>query len=251
MRTAIFLVAFVVMSTATFPDANAWLARLEPLSGLNAGLRYFLLHVPYALLAGMLFALARIGSRLPANPIWYGALGLLAVAHLCAAFVPSVYLALAKPLLVAAIVMVLLRLQPRAGSLYEATIVPGVLAFVALTLLTSMSLRFAQDFGGFGLWHPALDRMPADLGNLALAAIVAAAFIVASRIRHRSLQPCPAKPWLAAGVVVWAVAEGLRFAGAYSVYADAVRIAAHGALFVGMFYLLSHLLPRRAADEAA
>jgi hypothetical protein len=242
VRAGVFFVAFVVMMVATFADAVALLARVA-----NPWLAY----VPAALVAAALLAHARVAPRLPQDPAWTIVLALLALAQLGAAFVPPAYAGLVRYPLVVAIVLVLLRLKPRVGSLYEATPVPGILAFLSLTALLSQSVAIVKDLAAAGLSHAAIERIPAPMANVAAAAIVVAAFIVASRIRHRTLQPCPAKSWLAAGLLAWIVAAAAAHAHALAEYAAYGLLAAHAMLFVGAAYLLSHLLPRRAADELA
>ena len=108
------------------------------------------------------------------------------------------------------------------------------------------------------------DRVPAAYLDLALAAVVVAAFIMASGVRFRSLQPNSASTWMMLGILAWVVAQLVEPAepllrtyglhkqpavAAFIAHAPAIRgglqIVAHALLFVGGLTLLSHLLPER------
>lgn len=242
MRAAVFHIAFVVMTVAMFPDVAVL---FDQLAGP------WLVYVAGALLSAALLAHARVAPRLPANPAWMVALTALAIAQLATPWVPMVFHSAITLALVAAVVMVLLRLGPRVGSLYDAGLVPGILAFFALTALLSRSIAITASLAAAGLMHPAIARVPPPMANVIAAAFVVAAFVVASGIRHRALQPCPAKAWLGAGLAVFVVAAAAAHFPAAAAYAGHALLAAHVMLFAGAVYLLSHLLPRRAADELA
>jgi len=252
IRPAVFFVAYVVMMVATFPDAAALLpASVNPL----------LLYVPAAIAAAAVLAHARIPPRLPGNPVWYAVLAVLAIAQFAspflgvvlfaAPFVALPYLAIVKPLLMLAVVLVLLRLRPRVGDLHAAEVMPGFTAFVALTALTHSSFAIVKDLAAAGMTHPMIEKVPGPMANFVAAAVIAAAFIALSGIRHRALQLSPAKAWLVPGIVLWyASAVAMHFAATRE-YAPYGLVAGHVMLFIGATYLLSHLLPRREADELA
>ena len=251
-RSAIFFLAYVVMMFATFGDARALLPpEVNPL----------VLYVPAGLIAAAVLAHARIPPRLPDNRGWYVALAILAIAQFmhpflgvvlfAADFVALPYLAIVKPLLMLAIALTLLRVKPRVGNLYLSGLVPGFTVFLALTALVHQSVALVKDFAAAGVTHPAIEKIPAPMTNVAAAAVIAVIFVMLSGIRHRSVQWNPSKGWLVAGIVVW-------LASAASVHFPEVRqygmyglVAGHVMLLVGMTYLLSHLLPRRDADELA
>ncbi|MBC8022017.1 MAG: hypothetical protein H7Y14_02785 [Burkholderiales bacterium] len=243
MRAVIFFVALTVMIAATFQDAAAILSRWG---------RPELVYIPAAIVAAALMAHARVASRLALNVGWYLVLAILALVFIAAPWAPVPFIdVVARPLLMVAIVLVLLRLTPRAGSLYERTSVPSVLVFLAFTALLYESIPIVDNIRAFGLSHPSIEKIPAPMANVAAAAIVVAIFIVASGIRHRFLQTNPTRGWLWAGLALWIAAAGASHVRAYAMYAEYVLTAAHVLLFVGAFYLLSHLLPRRGADEAS
>ncbi len=243
IRAVVFFIALVVLIGATFQDIAAILSRWGPL---------VLVYIPAVVIAAALMAHARVPSRLPTHPGWYGVLGVLALAFIAAPWAPVPFIdVVARPLLMAAVVLALLRLTPRAGSLYERTSVPGVLVFLAFTALLYESIPIVDNIRAFGLSHPSIEKIPAPMANVAAAAIVVAIFIVASGIRHRFLQTNPTRGWLWAGLALWIAAAGASHVRAYAMYADYALTAAHVLLFVGAFYLLSHLLPRRGADEAS
>jgi hypothetical protein len=241
-RPAIFFVAYVVMMVATFDDAAALASRLAS---------PFLLYLPAALVAAAVLAHARIPPRLPETWGWYVALVLLTLAQLATLVVASPYLAFVKPALMLAVALTLLRAKPRAGNLYQGETMPGFTAFLAFTALVSMSIRPLADLAAVGVTHPAIERIPAPMTNLAAAAVLAAAFIVLARLRRRSMQPNPAKAWLVPGIVVFLVAAAAMHSKATLEYARYGLLAAHLMLFIGATYLLGHLLPGRATDEMA
>ena len=252
IRPALFFAAYVVMMVATFADAAALVSpRVNPL----------LLYVPAALIAAGVLAHARIPPRLPQHPGWYVALGLLALAQFAspflgvvlfaAPFVALPYLAVVKPLLMLAVALVLLRVRPRVGDLHSAEVMPGFTAFLAFTALVHSSLAIVRDLAAAGATHPMIEKVPGPMANFVAAAMVAAAFILVTGIRRRSLQPSPARAWLLPGIVLWfASAVAMHFAMTRE-YAPYGLVAGHLLLFIGATYLLSHLLPRREADELA
>ena len=271
MRQLLFFLAFTITAKALFGEVNAWLEAWRPVATLDYGVRELAVHLPYAVVAGLLLTHAQIWSRLPANYGWYALLALLSAAQLLAPHAiaglppfpaPAVpFLTLA---LLAAIVMVHLRLLPKPGFIYEGSSFPGVRAFIALTLLLALSIDFAPPLLALPGAGSVAERMPAMLVNVIVCALIVSAFISASGVRFRMLQPNPAGPWLVAGIVAFVAAElvqptgallktyglaGEPFAAALIVHAAAavslLRIAAHVLLFVGAFYLLSHLLPLR------
>jgi hypothetical protein len=242
-RPAIFFAAYVVMMVATFDDAAALASRVAS---------PFLLYVPAALVAAAVLAHARIPARLPEAWGWYVALVLLTLAQLAPLLVASPpYLAFVKPVLMLAVALTLLRTKPRAGNLYQGETMPGFTAFLAFTALVSMSIRPLADLAAVGFTHPAIERFPAPMTNLAAAAVLAAAFILLARLRRRSMQPNPAKAWLVPGIVVFLVAAAGMHSKATLEYARYGLLAAHLMLFIGATYLLGHLLPGRATDEMA
>jgi len=242
VRPAIFFVAYVVMMVATFGDAGPLATRWgSP----------FLLYVPAGLIAAAVLAHARVAPRLPESIVWYAVLLVLALAQLAAPFVASPWLALVKPALMIAVALTLLRVKPRIGDLYQGQTMPGFVAFLAFTALISMSLHPLTDLAALGVTHPALERIPSPMSNLAAAAVLAAAFVLLSGMRHRSMQPNPAKAWLVAGIVVFLVAAAAHHSKATLEYARYALLGAHLLLFIGATYLLSHLLPSRPSDHMA
>jgi hypothetical protein len=241
-RTAIFFLAYTVMMVAMLPDAAALASRwASP----------FLLHAPAAVIAAAILAHARIPPRLPEPAGWYVALAVLAAAQLARLVIASPYLAFATPALMLAAALTLLRVRPRIGDLYQGQTMPGFIAFLAFTALISMSMRPLQDLAAIGITHPALGRVPAPMSNLAAAAVLAAAFVLLSGIRHRSMQPNPAKAWLVPGIAVFLVSAAAMHSNATYEVARYGLLAAHLMLFVGATYLLGHLLPSRPSDHMA
>lgn len=262
MRAVVFFLALTILARAMFPEVS--------IQGLDAAWAY----LPFAVFVGLLGWHARLWQRLPANPLWYVLLLGLAAAQLAVAvpgmrllpFVPYV-----KPALLAVVVMVLLRARPRIGSVYEGITVPLLLAFLGFSILLGLSLRVDDElyrepyvsraYYGLKPWVP---LMPEVILSMAPVAV----FLLASGLFRRSRQPTAAKAWLVAGIALFVLGEGLRqvalhalalgvrmpsaadfFARAHTLGLP-LLFAAHVALFVGAFYLLSSLLPRRAADEA-
>lgn len=245
-RAAILFLALVVMATATFADANAWIDPLPAVRQLPLAARVAILYVPYAILVGVLWMYARIGPRVQGHMAWFGVLALLAVAEVITPY--------AAPALMLVAALVMMQLAPRTGSLYEATSFPSIRAFLGFSLLVAMSLRWGADIFGLEMVQPFAPRLPRDLLGLIAAAIGVAAFIAFTGLRHRRLQPCGAAKWLTAGIVacvLGAIASHLTNA-TYSFFASAaLLIAGHLALFVGAFLLLSHLLPQRDSDSVS
>ena len=239
LRAGIFFVALVVLMAVTFRDAAVYLLKFEP----------WAVYIPTILVAAGLMAHARVWSRLPPNPAWYVALAVFAVALIVPPRMREIVPA-AHVLLTLTIVLVLLRLQPRAGSLYEGTSVPGVLVFLAFTTLLYQTFPIVETLHVFGVGHYNIDGLPRPLANAAAAAIVVAIFIATSGIRHRFLQPNPSRAWLWVGLVMWIAGWGIYHVREYASYTKYAVNLAHVVLFIGAFYLLSHLLPRRRDDAA-
>ena len=241
-RAALFFFAYVVTMVATFGDAatlaSAW---MNPL----------LLYFPAALIAAAALAHARVAPRLPGSPGWYAALVVLALAQLATLAIASPYLAAVKPALMFAVALTLLRVKPRIGDLYQGATMPGFTAFLAFTALISLSITPLKDLAAVGVSHPAIDRIPWPMTNLAAAAVLAMAFILLTGMRRRSMQPNPAKSWLVPGIVVFIVAAAAHHSKATVEYARYALLVAHLLLFVGATYLLSHLLPSRDSDQMA
>lgn len=246
LRAAILFLALVVMATATFADANAWIDPLPAIRQLPLAARVAIMYLPYAVLVGVLWMYARIGPRVQGHMAWFVVLAALAVAEIVTPY--------AAPALILVVALVMIRLAPRTGTVYEATSFPSILAFVGLSVLLAISLRWGADLFGLEFVEAFAPRVPRDAMGLIAAAIAAGAFIAFAGLRHRRVQPCGARKWLAAGIVacaLGAVASHVPNA-AYSFFASAaLLIAGHLALFVGAFLLLSHLLPRRDSDAVS
>ena len=252
-RGAIFFVAVVVLARSLALALQALFGAAPTTGAMRSDVRYLLTHVPFVLVFALVFAHARILPRLPANPAWYAVLALLAAARVAMFWISFPFMWALTPALLVVVVLVLLRLVPRTGDLYQASTMPGVAAFLGFALLLATS--WPVDYGVRLLQYAQLPslRLPILLPNLVIAMAVAGAFIVASRIRHRSMQPNPAAALLWIGIVLALVAEAVNIAlrGFFKPeYLLALRVTAHLALLVGSFYLLAHLLPGRAADEA-
>ena len=262
MRAVVFFLAFTILAKATFPEVS-----VRGLDGVPA-------YLPFAVFVGLLGWHVRLWQRLPANPVWYVLLLVLAAAQLVATvplirllpFVPFV-----KPALLALVVIVLMRVRPRTGTVYEGMTVPFLLTFVAFSLLLGLSIRVDDELyresypsRAYYAIKPWLPVMP----EVILSMVPVLAFLLVSGLFRRSRQPTAALPWLLAGVVLFIAGEALRqmslhdlslaaripagaqfFRRAYT-FGLPLLFAAHVALFLGAFYLLSSLLPRRAADEA-
>lgn len=242
IRAGLFFVALVVLMVATFEDAAAMVSPwIDPR----------LLYLAAALMVAGLMFHTQVPPRLPENPAWYGVLGALAIAVAGAPFVAYQYVNLAaEPLLVIVVVLVMLRLKPRVGYLYQSGLVPGFITFLTFSALLWQSHSIVGSLAAVGVTHPMVERLP-GLANLAAAAIVVAIFITASGIRHRSLQLNPSRSWLTMGLLIFIAGAFATHFPAYAQYGRYALVAAHVLLFVGAFHLLSHLLPRRAADEMA
>ena len=253
VRAAVFFVAVVVLARALGLALQALFNAAPTTGAFRSDTRYLLTHLPFVLVFALLFAHARIVPRLPANPVWYALLALLAAARVAMFWISYPFMWAVTPALLVVVVLVLLRLEPRTGDLYQASRMPGVAAFLGFSLLLATS--WPVDYGVLLMQYAQLPslRLPILVPNLAIAMAVAAIFIVASRIRHRSMQPNPGPPWLWMGIVLTIAAEAINIAmrGFFKPeYLLALRVTAHLALLVGSFYLLSHLLPGREADEA-
>ena len=252
-RSTVFLLGFAVMATAMFYDFQALMGVWQAIGNMRPDMRYALVHLPFVVLAAVLFAHAQVFPRLPEHPAWYVVLGVLAVARLVILQVSIPFVWVTRPALIVIVVLVLLRLKPHVGDRYQASMVPGFTAFVGFTMLLAMSLPPADMLFMLFKAQLALPRQtPIVVPTLVLAAGVAGIFILASGIRHRLMQANPGVKWLWPGVVlailVEAVDIGMRgFFKAELVLA--VRVAAHLMLFVGAFYILANLLPRRRGEE--
>ena len=245
MRPAILFAALVVMATATFSDANAWIEPLPMMRQLPIAARIALLYVPYAILVAILWFAARVQPRVQGGMAWFLALAIFAVGTIVTPYV--------TPALMLALALVLIRLAPHTGSLYEANTFPGVRAFLAFTLLLAMSIKWGADLFGMELLLENVPRLPLDAAGAAICGVAVAVFIVAAKLRFRRVQPSSAAMWLTGGIVLCvagALASHLPSSVPYSFFAAAgLLIAAHVALFVGSFLLLSNLLPYREADR--
>jgi len=241
MRPAILFVAIVVMATATFSDANAWIEPLPAMRQLPIAARVALLYVPYAILVAILWFYARVQSRVQGNIAWFIALAIFAVGAILTPYV--------TPALMLAIALVLLKLSPRLGFLYEATSFPSIRAFLGFTLLAAMSIKWGADLFGMELLLENLQSVPLDAVGAAVCAVAVGVLIAGAKLRYRRVQPCGAATWLTAGILTCAggaLAAHLPSKIPYGFYASAgLLIAAHLMLFVGSFLLLSHLLPLR------
>ncbi|HUP97659.1 MAG TPA: hypothetical protein VM073_06955, partial [Usitatibacter sp.] len=244
--------AVTVLMRSLSIDAIA-LMGMVPIEGMRPDVRYVLTHLPFALVVAILFAHARIPARLPPNPAFYGAVGILALAKLAIFYVSFPLMWAVVLALLVGVVVILLRLAPRTGDRYQAELMPGVPLFLGASLL--LALAWPRD-QGWMLMHamqiPAVKQLPHLVPNFVVAAVVVGIFVVASGIRHRAMQLNPGPRWLWAGIVIALVVEvaGYFLRGVFKAELIlAVRAAAHLMLFVGAFYVLSHLLPRREADE--
>lgn len=242
MYAAAFSIAFVVMTIATFQDAMA----LVPMDQ-----RLYLVYAPLAVLATILLVHGRVAARVPQNPVLHAIAFGLAIAHLPALLMPLPYEPATRALLVVFVMLILLRLKPRIGDLYQSTPIPGFIAFLSLTALTFQSIGIVQELAAVGVTHRELTRIPLPMANLAAAAIVVMVFIAASGIRHRPQQFNPSKAWLYWGLAAWIAGAALAHVREYAQYANYALVAGHVMLFIGAFYMLSHLLPSRDADRRA
>lgn len=245
VRSVILFLALVVLATATFSDANAWIDPLPAIRQLPIAARVALLYVPYAILVAALWFHGRVGPRVQGHIAWFVVLALLAAAEIFTAY--------AAPVLALIAALLLLKLTPRVGSLYESASFPSVRAFLGLSLLLAISLKWGADILGMDLAMELAPRMPLDAMGLIACAIAVGAFISIAGLRHRRTQMPGAAKWLGAGIavgIVGAIAGHLPVKVAYAFFASAaLLIAAHLLLFIGAFLLLSHLLPARDADK--
>ena len=249
-RGAILFVALVILATGTFGDANAWIEPLPAIRKLPLAARIAVLYIPYAILIAVLWWYAKLGPRLRGHVAVYVVVAALAVAE--------IFYSYAAPALLLAVATVLLRTVPREGFLYEAASFPSIRAFLGLTLLAALSVRWGTDILGLDMLDEYLENvknvnLPNQLLGLGAAAIAVAIFIVAARLRHRRVQPCGASHWLTVGIVACAggaVASQLPSNVPFGFYATSgLFLAGHLTLFVGAFLLLTHLLPTREADQ--
>jgi hypothetical protein len=233
------------MTLGTFHDAMALVPMPE---------RLYIVYAPLAVLATILLIHGKVASRVPPNPVLHVIAFGLAAAHVPALLMPLPYEPATRVLLIAVVVLILLRLKPRIGDLYQSMPIEGFIAFLALTALLFQSIGIVQELAAVGVTHRELARIPLPMANLAAAAIVVMIFIVASGIRHRPQQLNPSKRWLYAGLAVWFAGaaathlHGTQYAQ-YAQYAKYALVAGHVMLFIGAFYMLSHLLPSRDADK--
>jgi hypothetical protein len=245
-RQLILFIALVVMATATFDDANAWLEPLPSVRKLPIAARVAILYVPMAGFIGILWMWGRIGPRVQGAFGWFIALALLSAA--------TVYTSYATPLLILANALVLLQIKPRIGDLFDAHSFPSVRAFFGLTLLLAMSLKWGADFLGMDLVMDRYPDLPLDAAGLAACAVAVAILIVALRLRNRRMQPCGAGFWLAFGLLVGvagALTAHLPSRVPHGFYVSAaLQVVGHFTLFIGAFLMLSHLMPVREADLA-
>ncbi|HUQ29324.1 MAG TPA: hypothetical protein VM051_12075 [Usitatibacter sp.] len=247
LRAAILFLALVVLATATFADANAWIEPLPEIRKLPIAVRVALLYVPYALLVGSLWLYAHVGSRVRGHIAWFVVMAVLAVAE--------IYTSFTTPVLMLVVALVLLQLTPRVGSVYDASSFPSIRAFLGLTLLLAISLKWGADIPGMDLVMDLLPRFPLDGLGLIVCAIAVGAFIAIAGLRHRRSQMPGAGLWLTVGIVTCiagAVAAHLPGKFPYAFFLSAaLLIVAHLCLFIGAFLLLSHLLPTRPEDQVA
>ena len=244
-RSAILFAALVVLATATFADANAWIEPLPEIRKLPIAVRVALLYVPYVILVGALWLYSRVGPRVQGHIAWFVVLAALGVAEIFTAYV--------TPVLMLVVALVLLRLTPRAGTIYEAGSFPSIRAFLGLTLLLAISLKWGGDIFGMDLAMELLPPVPLDGVGALVSAVAVGAFIAIGRLRHRRTQAPGAANWLTAGIVcciAGAAASHLPAKFAFAFFLSAgLLIVAHLLLFVGAFLLLAHMLPSRAVDE--
>ena len=249
-RAAILFVAMVILATGTFSDANAWIEPLPAIRKLPLAARLGVLYIPYAILIAALWWYAKLAPRLRGHIAVYGVVAAFAVAEVLYSY--------AAPGLMLVIAIALLPTAPREGFLYEAAPFPSIRAFLGLSLLAALSLRWGADIIGFDMLDEYLENVknveiPDQLMGLAACAVAVAIFIVAARLRHRRVQPCGAAHWLTVGIIACAggaAASQLPSNVPFGFYATSgLFLAGHLALFVGAFLLLTHLLPTREADQ--
>jgi hypothetical protein len=245
-RRVVLFLALVVMATATFDDANAWLEPLPAIRKLPIAARVAMLYVPSAILVAILWFHARVGPRVQGHMAWFASLVLLSIATIITPY--------ATPALMLGVALVLLRVEPRIGTVFEAVGLPSVRMFLGFTLLLAMSLKWGEEIFGMDLLMERMPNLPLDGVGTAICAVAVAIFVIATDVRHRRMQPCAAGWWLTLGIVlgvVAALAAHLPSTVPYGFFLSAaLGIAGHLALFVGAFLLLTHLLPPREADRA-
>jgi hypothetical protein len=245
-RRVILFLALVVMATATFDDANAWLEPLPAIRKLPIALRIAILYIPAAGFIAILWISARLGPRVQGHMAWFASLVLLSVATILTPY--------ATPALMLAVALVLMRVSPRIGNLYDAVGLPSVRMFLGFTLLLAMSLKWGEEIFGMDLLMERMANLPLDALGIAICAVAVAIFIIATDVRHRRVQPCSAGFWLTLGVILGiagVLSAHLPSNVPYGFFLSAgLGIAGHLALFVGAFLLLTHLLPVRDADRA-
>jgi hypothetical protein len=275
VRKAIFFAGLALAMDACFADVRSILDALRWQPALPELAKGWALLAVYAVAAAWLVTRAKALSRLPANPIWYLLIAIGAALYLMGknpmlvlfqrAFMSLPLLYLGKPLLIAAVVVTLLGLQPTPGTRYETIPLPPIRVYLAFTLFLSLSLRYAQDFAPVELVGKVMEALPAGYGDLIVSAIVAAIFMAASGLARRPMYRSPASSLLTAGIVLYVVGVLATLAAigiasipfgrtspgtAIVLYAPlagyASIIAAHIVLFVGAYYLFIHLLPRDA-----
>jgi hypothetical protein len=133
-RAAILFVAMVILASGTFADANAWIEPLPAIRKLPFAARLAVLYIPYAILIAALWWYARLAPRLRGHIVVYIVAAALAVTE--------IFYSYAAPALMIAIVIALLPTAPREGFLHEAGPFPGIRAFLGLSLLAALSLRW-------------------------------------------------------------------------------------------------------------
>jgi len=245
-RRVVLFLALVVMATATFDDANAWLEPLPAIRKLPIAARLAMLYVPSAILVAILWFHARVGPRVQGHMAWFASLVLLSIATIITPY--------ATPALMLGVALVLLRVEPRIGTVFEAVGLPSVRMFLGFTLLLAMSLKWGEEIFGMDLLMERMPNLPLDGVGTGICAVAVAIFVIATDVRHRRMQPCAAGWWLTLGIVLGvaaALAAHLPSTVPYGFFLSAaLGIAGHLALFVGAFLLLTHLLPPREADRA-
>lgn len=253
-RAAIFFVAVVVLGRSMAIAFQSLLGTSAAYSELGPGLRYLATHVPFAIVVALLMWRANVAPRLPTSPGWYAALAILAAAKVAIFYVSFPGMWAVTAALLAVVVMVMLRLAPRTGDLYQASVMPGVAAFFGFSFL--LALSWPVEYGVMLMQKIPMPpmKLPVLLPNLVAAMAVVVVFVMASGIRHRAMQPNPAEKWIWIGVFLAVLVEATTIFLPGVFRPDlllAERAAAHVMLFIGAFYLLSHLMPRREADELA
>lgn len=245
-RRLILFLALVVMATATFDDANAWLEPLPAIRKLPIALRIAILYIPSAGFIAILWLSARLGPRVQGHMAWFAALVLLSIATILTPY--------ATPALMLGLALVLMRVSPRIGTVFEADGLPSVRMFLGFTLLLAMSLKWGEEIFGMDLLMERMGNLPLDAVGIAICGVAVAIFIIATDVRHRRVQPCAAGFWLTLGVILGiagVLAAHLPSNVPYGFFLSAgLGIAGHLALFVAAFLLLTHLLPPREADRA-